>query len=330
MTAPPPAGALVNRALVERLARSWPKRATVRSGRFEAGAGQGWDPAVPDYPLDLVPFRDHPRFRAAPPAQRQALLTWAWLVYNDRVITAEEQVANPALTMVMHGHFPGAEDVVLRQAVQQALVDETYHTYIHMVAVDRTRRLRGLLGAEPAWPPSVTFRRYRQAVAGATSDWERELLALVWTVVSEVSINAYLVLLSRDATIQPLHRLVTHLHDRDEAAHGRLMVEVAKSLYVHMSAEQRRAFVAALPVALDAFIAHDFSAWAAVLAHVGLEGADEVVGDCRADPATGTLVRDFSGLSRLAAELDILDQLDVDLPTNPMLAEQQEEEAAAV
>lgn len=332
MTAPAEPAAVVNRALVERLAKSWPGRAAVRSGQFEsavAAAAVAFDPAVPDYPHELVPFWDHPRFHAASPEQRQAVLTSAWLVYNDRVITAEEQVANPALTMVMHGAFPGADDAGMRRAVQQSLVDETFHTYIHMVAVDRTRSARGLAGPAAGWPPSVTFRRYRQACAGAGSEWERKLLALVWTVVSEVSINAYLVLLSRNDAIQPLHRLVTHLHDRDEAAHGRLMVEVAKSLYCHMTAEQRRAFTAALAPALHAFVAHDFSAWAAVLGYVGVAGADEIVADCRADPGTGTLVRDFSGLRRLAAELEILDQLDVELPTNPVLVDRDQAAATA-
>lgn len=314
----------MDRAVVERLARSWPRRASVRSGAFEAGfdGPAPYDPAVPDYPENLLPFRDHPLYRAASPVQQTEVLTWAWLVYNDRVITAEEHVANPALAMVAHGVFPGSTDPAVAQAVHQTLIDEHYHTYIHMLAVDRTRKLRSVgSGDGTHLPPSVTYRLYLEARARAATRWERDLLALVWTLVSEVSINAYLALLSRHDGIQPLHRLVTHLHDRDEAAHGRLMVEVAKSLYVHMSGEQRRAFVAALPMALAAFVAHDFSAWAAVVDQVDLAGGAEMVADCRADPGSATLVRDFSGLRRLAAELEILDQLEVELPTNPAVAE---------
>ena len=319
MTEAEPKDGQVNRAVVERLAESWPKRATVRGADFEAGLAQPYDPGVPDYPVALLPFADHPLFLLATPAQRQEVLTWAWLVYNERVIAAEEHVANPAMTLVTHGAFPGAEDILLRKAVQQALIDEHFHTYIHMLAVDRTCALRAT-GPPLRCPESVTYRRFARCQAAAPSPWERNLVALVWTVVSEVTINAYLCLLSKDTTIQPLHRIVTRLHDRDEAAHGRLMVEVAKSLYLHMSRQQRRTFAEALRPALEAFVAHDFSAWRAILHRVGIEGAEEIVDDCEHDTGTGALVRDFSGMRRLLGELSLGEQLDLELPTNPALA----------
>lgn len=308
----------VNRAVVERLAETWPRRATVRGADFESGLAEPYHPEIPDYPLALLPFAEHPLLALATPAQRQEVLTWAWLVYNERVIAAEEHVANPAMTMVTHGAFPGADDIVLRKAVQQALIDEHFHTYIHMLAVDRTRALRAT-GPALQCPESVTYRRFVHCQAEAPSPWERNLVALTWTLVSEVTINAYLCLLSRDTTIQPLHRTVTRLHDRDEAAHGRLMVEVAKSLYVHMSRQERRSFAVALRPALEAFVAHDFSAWKAILRRVGVAGAEEIVDDCEHDTQTGTLVRDFSGMRRLLDELGLREQLDFDLPTNPAL-----------
>ncbi|MGH9076020.1 MAG: diiron oxygenase [Acidimicrobiales bacterium] len=309
----PVPGPAVNQVLVERLTESWPRRATIRTRDFETGCPSEYEPSVPDYPVALLPFAGHPTFLAASPAQRQAVLTGAWLVYNQRVISAEEEVANPALTAIMHGSFPGAEEPRLRQAVQQTLIDEHFHTYMHMLAVERTCDLRQA-GAWPETPPSVTLRRFQAYRSRGASGWERNLAALAWTVVSEVSINAYLRLLSSDGSIQPLHKLVTRLHDLDESAHGRLMVEVAKSVYLHMGPEQRRAFVAALGPALDSFVAHDYSAWGTVVDHAGIQGAGEMIADCAHDPASGTLVRDFSGLARLAEELGVTDQLGFDFP----------------
>jgi 4-aminobenzoate N-oxygenase len=308
----------VNYALVQRLAQSWQRRAAVRTRDFETGMDAEYDSDIPDYPVELLPFAQHPRFLAATPAQRQRILTEAWLVYNERVIVAEEYVANPALRKVMHGVFPGADNIVLKKAVQQTLIDEHFHTYIHMLAVDRTRHLRRC-EASPRYPRSVTYQRLLELQAQASSTWERHLLCLVWTAVSEVSINAYLRLLSNNDTIQPMHTLVTRLHDRDEAAHGRLMIEVTKSLYLHMTHEQRHLFVNSLRPALDAFVIHDFSAWSVILNQVGLAGAEEILADCEHHTATATMVRDFSGLSRLAQELDLMDQLEFEFPTNPTI-----------
>jgi hypothetical protein len=76
-----------------------------------------------------------------------------------------------------------------------------------------------------------------------------------------------------------------------------------------MSAEQRRSFVDTLPRALAAFAAHDYSSWYAVLEHVGIPGARDIVGDCERDAASSNLVRDFSGVYRLTEELGVLDQV---------------------
>lgn len=298
----------INSAALRRLADAWPRRATVRGdldGLHEPGH---YDPARPDYPTEMVPFWNHPGFDATTSTQRQQVLTLAWLVYNERVIAAEEHVANPAFTLVMHGTFPGAEHPAMRQAVQQALIDEHFHTYMHMLALGRTRELRDV-PSTLHFPDTVTYRRFQAQQAATAEKWERHLLSLVWTLVSEVSINAFLSLLSRNDVVQPLHKTVTAWHARDESAHSSLMVEVAKSLYVHMPAEQRRSFVDTLPVALSAFAAQDYSSWYAVLEHVGIPGARDIVGDCERDTASSNLVRDFSGVHRLTEELGVLDQV---------------------
>lgn len=228
----------------------------------------------------------------------------AWLVYNERVIAAEEYVANPTFAMIMHGAFPGADGVHLKRAVQQTHVDEVWHTYMHMVAMQRTREIRKVT-SEPSHPHTVTYRRLVEAEAQTSEQWERDLLRLIWTTVSEISVNAYLELLSRDESVQPLHALVPRLHARDEAAHSSVMVEVAKALYVHLNKEQRRMFVDSLPKALHAFVAQDFEVWPGILRHAGIEAADEIVADCRAQTGNGLLVRDFSGIRRIVREMEL-------------------------
>ncbi|WP_329127449.1 diiron oxygenase [Streptomyces caniferus] len=304
----------IDESVLRRIADSWPRRATIRTDLDRISEPEEYDEQLPDYPEHLLPFAEHPLYLAAAPEQRQKVLTMAWLVYNERVIAAEEHVANPTFAMIMHGAFPGADGLQLKRAVQQTHVDEVWHTYMHMIAMQRTREVREITG-EPAYPHTVTYRRLLEADAKASERWERDLLKLVWTTVSEISVNAYLELLSRDTTVQPLHALVPRLHARDESAHSSVMVEVAKALYVHMNTEQRRVFVDSLPTALHAFVEQDFAVWPGILRAAGFEKADEIVEDCRRQAGTGLLVRDFSGVRRIVREMELEDQVDFDFGT---------------
>jgi hypothetical protein len=304
----------IDESTLRRIADSWPRRATVRTDMDRIAEPGNYDETLPDYPIRLLPFAEHPLFLDADPSQRQQVLTMAWLVYNERVIAAEEYVANPTFAMIMHGAFPGADSVQLKRAVQQTHVDEVWHTYMHMIAMQRTRDVREVT-SEPEYPHTVTFRRLLDAQAQAQESWQCDLLKLVWTTVSEISVNAYLELLSRDETVQPLHSLVPRLHARDESAHSSIMVEVAKALYLRMNAEQRQFFVDSLPKALNAFVAQDFAVWPGILRHAGFDKAEEIVEDCRRQVGNGLLVRDFSGVRRIVREMDLEDLVDFDFGT---------------
>jgi hypothetical protein len=299
----------VDHTLIRKLVANWPRRTTIRSDKFPWPEPEAYNPETPDYPVRLLPFREHPRFLAAPEHQRREVLTRAWLTYNERTILAEEYMANPAFTMIVHGEFEGADEFHVRQAVQHALIDEHFHTLIHMTAIDETRRLRGLNDQWSA-PNSLTRRSLLAEQARATEPWQRALVILAFATVAEISVNAYLELLSADDTIQPMHKLVTYLHNRDEFAHGQLIVEVIKLLYLRMSEPQQTFFIGVLPRALHAYAAHDFSAWRAILHRVGVDGAEDIVAACEHEAASQLLVRDFSGLKQVATELDIVDRLD--------------------
>ncbi len=112
--------------------------------------------------------------------------------------------------------------------------------------------------------------------------WQRDLAAITFAVVAEISVNAYLDLLADDHTIQPQNRRVAELHNRDEYAHSKILAEVAKVMYANMPDVQRSFFARTLSVALSAFVAQDYSMW------------------------------DYSGLHRLAEDLGILEQIDFD------------------
>ncbi|AVT28464.1 MULTISPECIES: diiron oxygenase [unclassified Plantactinospora] len=287
---------------LRRLAEAWPRRATVRTDLDAVHGRAEYDDTVPDYPVQFLPFAEHPDFLDATDEQRQLVLTLAWLVYNERVITAEEYVANPTFAKIVHGDYPGIDRFEIQQTVQQAHVDETWHTYMHMLAMRNTRLLRRV-DREPDYPHTVTYRRLLAEHERVTETWQRDLLTFVWATVAEVSVNAYLELMSRDETIQPAHSLVTRLHARDESAHGPVMVEVGRELHAHLDRRQREFFNRAIPLALEAFVVQDFDVWPIVIRHAGIRNAVDIVEDCRRLPGNSLLVRDFSGVRRLAHEV---------------------------
>ena len=290
--------------VARRLAEAWYRRATVRTGFESAHWLEPYDLSMPDYPMSLLPFSDDPRFADAEPSKKQQVLTMAWLVYNERVIAAEEQVAVPTFAELTSGNAASVLGFQMQRALQQSYLDEVWHTYLHTMAMQRTRQHRKLFD-QPTFPSTVTLRRLKQALAETGAEWQRRLLRLAWTTVAEVSVNAYLSLLSEDKTIQPLHSLVPRLHARDESAHSSIMIEACKAVCFDMTKSERGFFVEKLPLATTAFTVHDFAVWPIILRHAGIADASDIVEDCSRRAQGHSLVRDFSGMRRLARELDI-------------------------
>ena len=220
-------------------------------------------------------------------------------------IPFEEGRPDYPLALVLHDRFPGTTHASIKSNVVQAMVDESYHTLMHTEATLLTERRRGLRFDATRLPQPLTYRRLCEAQARTESPWERDLLTLAFAVVSEVSINAYLSLLSGDETIQRSSSMITALHNKDEFSHALVIGEI-----VHLDDGQKGFFAGALSAGLHAFVASDFETWRAILHVLAFDGADEIVGDCIATPSTRALVRDYSGLEGLAAELSITDRID--------------------
>jgi hypothetical protein len=302
-------------SLLEKMAQTWPKRATVRADLYKYSA-EYIDPERPDYPVELIPFAQHPRYLATSPETKRRVETWAWLVYNERCVQSEEQLANPAFSLIMNDGFAGTFDIAVRKSIQQCLIDEHFHSLIHLTAIHETRKWRKL-EEHLDCPQTIMYRRMEELRAGLTDPWERSCLSLVYGTVAEVSIKAFLDLIAESDKIQPAHSMIALVHNRDEAAHGQVMVPVTKILWRRLNEKQRRFYLSALPAALEAFTIHDFSAWRAILDHEHVAGAAEIIGDMEAQAlAKKKLVRDMSGLRKLATELDILDQIDFEFETS--------------
>jgi hypothetical protein len=83
-------------------------------------------------------------------------------------------------------------------------------------------------------------------------------------------------------------------------------------MYANMQPTQRTFFARTLSVALSAFIAQDYSMWEAILTQLGVEDAVLIIADTQERNMNATIMRDYSGLHRLAQDLGICDEIDFD------------------
>ncbi|PBC47849.1 N-oxidase [Rhodococcus sp. ACS1] len=297
-------------AVISRLAGNWHRRSTVK--RDEPDLDELFDAGRADYPEKIVPFRDHPTWRAMPDALRSRLLSWAWIAYNRHTVLAEQRVANPAFALVMDGEFPGLGGQDMDIALAQAMVDEQYHTLMHINASALTRRKRGNPFPDSALPESHTSRTHRRLRAHAAERWQRSLTTLAFATVSEISINAYLDLLSDDHDIQVVNSTTAKLHNRDEYCHASISDEMAKLVYDVLDPDKRRFFLDMLVAGLDAFVATDYSTWEAIFRIEKVTGWEKMLADVRAEKSGSRLVRDYSGLYSLMSDMNVLGDVDFD------------------
>jgi hypothetical protein len=297
-------------AIISRLAGNWHRRATVK--RDEPDLDTLFDADRPDYPERIVPFHDHPTSQGLPDELRSRLLSWAWIAYNRHTVLAEQRVANPAFALVMEGEFPGLGSQDMEIALAQAMVDEQYHSLMHISASALTRRKRGYDFADAILPESHTARTHQRMREQCGERWQRSLTTLAFATVSEISINAYLDLLADDPDIQVVNSTTARLHNRDEYCHASISDEMAKLVYDVLDADKRRFFLDMLVAGLDAFVATDYATWMAILQTENVPGWGRMVADVQDDKSSSRLVRDYSGLHSLMSDMNVLNEIDFD------------------
>lgn len=300
----------VENAVIRRLVGNWHRRATVK--RDEPDLDYLFELDRPDYPEAILPFHDHTTYQVLAPEEKYELLSWAWIAYNRHTIMAEQKVANPAFALVMEGEYPLLNDEALNISLAQAMVDEQYHTLMHLNASAVTRRRRGKAMPDHHLPVSHTAREHQRLHDTADERWQKSLTTLAFATVSEISINAYLDLLANDNDIQPINSSTAKLHSRDEYCHASISAVLAEMVYDKLDEKKQRYFRDMLFEGLEAFVATDYTTWHRIIDLVGLEGGHEMLADCEADTSRKRLVRDYTGLHSLVEQMGIQDLVEFD------------------
>ncbi|MFD4293264.1 diiron oxygenase [Rhodococcus sp. NPDC058505] len=292
----------VETAVIRGLVRSWPRRATVRRTEPDLDGptmDDLFDPARADYPAALLPFTGHPVYEGLDGTARARIRSWAWIAYNKNVMDVEQDVVTPGFGLLFRDAFGTGLSDTARASVLQAMVDEEYHTLMHLNGSALVRRRRGWPLPDAALPDALLVRRHRDAVAAADTPRAAALTTLAYATVAETSIGDYLALIADDDTVQPVHRATIALHRRDECAHASVAAELLVLVHAGLDARDRGTLIAALRAGVDAFTATDLSVWSAILHAENVTGADAMLREVAADPDRRRFLQDCTAIDRL-------------------------------
>jgi hypothetical protein len=303
----------VENAVIKRLADNWHRRATVK--RPEPNMDDLFERDRPDYPEGLVPLREHPTYQQIEDDTKAKLLGWAWIAFNKHIMDTEQYVVNPTFSLLIQDTYDTGLGESMVTAITQAKVDEEYHTLMHLNAITVTQRQRGWRMPPSELPMGHKARGHLRRANEAANRWQRDLSALAFTTVAEISINSYLDLVAADKEIQVINSTTAELHNRDEYCHSSIADQIAKAVYGRLSPEQRGYFLESLAEGLEAFAANDFATWHRIVDMLQIEGGREMVQDVEHDTSSKRLLQNFSGLHTFCADLEILDDVPFDWST---------------
>jgi hypothetical protein len=286
---------------IERLTDSWFGRANVR--KIEPELMPNYDLKRPDFLTELLPFHDHPLYQNAPEEFQQAALSCGWIAYNEKTVAIESKIVSPACMHLIDGEVAGFPRQRYRDSVAQALTDESFHILLVVMATGVTRQRRRLKELTlPAFELVASMQRHQEKHA---DKWKKILIQLATAVVSEVLVSEYLSRLSNALDIQPLNRITTEIHRRDESAHNGLFKSLGAVIYHGLNGREREFFVAALSQPSMWFASPELDVWEAMLVQIGFPHAERMIADCRAQRRAKGVQLDLSTLEALFDDLGV-------------------------
>lgn len=280
---------------------SWPNRAAVK--RKEPEYDQVFEISRSDFLVELLPFRDHENFLRAPECDRQAALSCGWLAYNAKTIAVESKIVSPACMHVIDDVLPGIPARRHREAIAEALVDESYHILLTSNACDVTRVHRGL--GHVRLPQFELVRCMHAEQDRHPERWKKILVQVATAVVSEMLVSDYLKLLSEADDVQPLNVLTTAIHRKDESAHNGLFKTLGTELHDQLSPHEQEFFLQLLAKPAQWFASAELDVWQSMLTQINFPNADRMIADCRDRKQFVQPSLDVSALQRLYDKLNL-------------------------
>ncbi|MET9558123.1 diiron oxygenase [Streptomyces sp. NPDC006645] len=256
------------RDLLVQLTLRWGKRVAVKKDELDLDGH--FDAGLPDFPEHLVPVLGLPGADRLDRDARERVLSASWIAYNAKTAAIEDEIILPACRLMLQDRIPVRRDDVAVDALHQTIIDEHYHILMCHNAVGVTRRRRDL--ADLRFAPDVwSVVRGRDAVRAGLSGFDRDIVDIAFSLAAETTISGFLSALATAQEIQPMNRITTDLHRRDESGHAVVFRELCGSLYRNLDGAQQSAFREALVTGLTAFRSADLDSWVTVAAQGGFE-----------------------------------------------------------
>lgn len=295
----------LTRKVIETIGRSWDHRVAVRQERLDLT--QYYDASIPDFPVSMVPFWNDPQFAVLDQPTKLRFLAAAWVAYNEKAIYLEDEIVQPFCSLLLKSRLPGAGDPQVKQVIAQIQVDEQFHILMCLDICNNARTRHDL--HDYVMPEPRLGANLKRKLARTSDPTHAALLRMAYASVAEMSINAYLNQVATDQTIQPLNRINTDMHRRDESAHSTAFREIIGSVCRALDPGARRLFCGHLHDALVDFTTPDGSHWDSIMDYLEIPNRDAILARLHAAMHDKRLSRDYTTLRGLVEELGIKEEV---------------------
>lgn len=263
---------------------NWYKRARVKSASpYEDVLFQQdrWD-----FLPELMPFNNHPLWEAVSEERKKIAAAYGWLIYNLKTIGIETRVISPLCYSIIEDKNQISSGFGFARIISQTLIDESYHTLLSLEGIEGIQQKRDI--PQIKLPECKLLTNYHDALTECKQDWEKEIVQMGMVVASEVLISDYLALIATSETIQPLCRLITRTHWKDELAHANTFKLVAETIMSRFSLSQNELFMERIIQSAEWFADKELEIWETILTSIDIPRAAEIIADSKKSSAEST------------------------------------------
>lgn len=286
-----------NNLILKNLTELWSKRAQVKKEEFLPF----FEANQEDFISALLPFSHSPSYQVLSPAVKSKILTCGWLLYNFKTIQIESKIVTASCLDIIKKGSSCTDDEELLLIASETLTDEAYHIYLIMKANQFTEKKRGFKITPPLFNLIIEKNKLQN---NATEAWQKDIINLIFAIVSEVYIGDYLDALSHSKEIQSFNQIVTMIHRKDELSHRRIFKEIAKYVFHKLNLKQKTYFSKIFPIPLKWFFDRELEAWESALIQIKCTNVNDIISDAK---SLSQPTRDYTQIISLAKEIGIFE-----------------------